>query len=232
MNLVKDLWTEKEKQEFIEYLESLKKIDKIEWTKNIINTSMEVLAIDSKTLKNISKEILKGNYLSFLDLQIYDYYECTIININIISKIKDFKIQKIYLDKYVKKIDNWASVDSYKPNIKNNENNYLNLAKKYINSNKTFIKRMGIIILFNYLNKKEYLNKVFSLIKNEDDYYVNMAYSWLLCECFIKNREETINYLNIAKLNKFVINKFILKARDSYRVTKEDKEMLIKYRIK
>lgn len=232
MNLIKNEWTNLDKEEFIKYLESLKNENKIEWTKKNINTSMDVLAISFTEIRKISNEIKKGNFLSFLDLEIYDYFECTIININLISKIKDFKIQKKYLDKYVKKIDNWASVDSLRININGNEKNYLNLAKKYINSNKPFIKRMGIIILFSFIDKKEYLNEIFSLIKDDYNYYVNMAYSWLLCECYIKNKEETIEYLENAKLNKFVANKFVSKCRDSYRISDEEKKMLVKYRIK
>ena len=34
------------------------------------------------------------------------------------------------------------------------------------------------------------------------------------------------------KLNKFTINKGISKCRDSYRVSKEDKELLLKYKVK
>jgi hypothetical protein len=54
--------------------------------------------------------------------------------------------------------------------------------------------------------------------------------SWLFCECFIKRRDKTIEFLKNHKLNKFTINKGISKCRDSYRVSKEDKEMLMKYR--
>ena len=59
-----------------------------------------------------------------------------------------------------------------------------------------------------------------------------MMISWLLCEAFIKNRDSTINYLNENKLNKFVLYKTISKCRDSYRVSSEDKEFLIKYKAK
>lgn len=232
MNLVKDNWSINDKEGFLRYLENLKREEKIEWAKRNLNTKMNLLAISYKDLNNIIKQILKGNYLSFLDLQIYDYFECTIININIISKIKDFKVQKKYLNKYVKKIDNWASVDSIKLNIKGYEESYFNLAKNYIKSDKVFIKRMGIIILFYFLDKKEYLDEIFSLIDNSEEYYVNMAYSWLLCECFIKNRNETLKFIKNANLNKFVMNKFISKCNDSYRVSNNDKEMLKKYRIK
>lgn len=235
MNLIKDNWNENDKQVFINYLESIKIEEKINWTKNSINTNMSVLAIKSDILKSIIKEISKGNYISFLDLNINDYYENTIINAGLICKIKDFNIQKKYLNNYVKKIDNWASCDTLKLNIKNNEDKYLNLSRKYVSSKKTFVRRVGIIILFEFINKKEYLDDVFEIINSlydEKEYYVNMAISWLLCECFIKNREETLYFLDNNKLNKFVTNKMISKCRDSFRVSKEDKEFLLKYKIK
>lgn len=235
MNLIKDNWNEEDKKEFIAYLESIQNENKIIWTRNIVNTKMNVLAIKSPEIKNIIKEISKGNYISFLNLNINNYYENTLINAGLISKIKDFNIQKEYLDNYVKTIDNWASCDTLKLNIKNKEKEYLKLSRKYIKSKKTFIRRVGIIILFKFLDKKEYLNEVFNIIKemyNEEEYYVNMAISWLLCESFIKNKKETIEFLNNNKLNTFTINKMISKCNDSYRVTKEDKKFLQKYKIK
>lgn len=233
MNLVKDIWTNDDKIEFINYLENIKSEDKIVWTKNIINTNMDVLAIKSPVLKSIIKEIFKGNYISFLDLNINNYYENTIINAGIICKIKDFNIMKKYLDNYVKTIDNWASCDTLSFNIKGKEKEFLSLAKKYIKSKKPFIRRVGIIILFEFLNRKEYLNEIFNILNSfyeETDYYVNMVNAWILCECFIKNREETLKFLESHNLNKFTINKMISKCRDSFRVSKEDKEFLLKYK--
>lgn len=233
MNLVKDIWTNDDKIEFINYLENIKSEDKIVWTKNIINTNMDVLAIKSPVLKSIIKEIFKGNYISFLDLNINNYYENTIINAGIICKIKDFNIMKKYLDNYVKTIDNWASCDTLSFNIKGKEKEFFSLAKKYIKSKKPFIRRVGIIILFEFLNRKEYLNEIFNILNSfyeETDYYVNMVNAWILCECFIKNREETLKFLESHNLNKFTINKMISKCRDSFRVSKEDKEFLLKYK--
>ena len=41
---------------------------------------------------------------------------------------------------------------------------------------------------------------------------------------------KTLKYLENHKLNKFTINKAISKCRESYRVSKEDKELLLKYK--
>ena len=70
MNLVKDNWTKDDIKPFLDYLNQFKREEKIDWTKNIINTNMKVLAILSKDIKSIIKEIGKGNFISFLDLEI------------------------------------------------------------------------------------------------------------------------------------------------------------------
>ena len=53
-----------------------------------------------------------------------------------------------------------------------------------------------------------------------------MAEAWLLCDMFIKFPNETKNFLKKNNLNKFTQNKAISKIHDSYRVTKEEKELL------
>ena len=57
-----------------------------------------------------------------------------------------------------------------------------------------------------------------------------MAIAWLVCELMIYNRDKTLKYLEHNKLNKFTINKAISKCRDSYRVSKEDKEFILRYK--
>lgn len=233
MNLIKDKWTKKDGKEFVKYLETFKREEKREWARNIINTKLTILAILSPELKKITKQIMKGNYLSFLDLDLNDYYECMAINSIIISNIKDFETKKEYLLKYSEKIENWASCDSLKFDIKGNEEKYYDLAEYYLKSKLPFERRLGLYILFNFIDNDSYINKIYEIMDrfyNEEEYYVNMMNAWLLCELFTKRRNETIKYLEKNKLNKFTINKGISKCRDSYRVSKEDKEFLLKFK--
>lgn len=235
MDLKKDKWTKKDGIEFTKYLETHINSEKIEWSKKILNTSMPVLAMKTPAMKNIIKEISLGNYLSFLDLELDDYYESLAISGFIISNIEDFNIMKNYLDKYIIKIDNWALCDLLTFKNKNKEEQFYNLALEYLKNDKPFIRRVGFVILFNLIDKDEYIDKIFKIMNSfydEAHYYVNMINAWLFCECFIKRRDNTINFLKNHKLNKFTINKGISKCRDSYRVSIEDKEMLIQYRIK
>ena len=233
MKLIKEKWTNIDVQEFQKYINSLKNDDKISWTKNLLKTELPCLAIKSPTIKSIVKEIFKGNYLSFLDFMIWEYYDNTAINGLLISKIKDFDVMKKYLDIYSNKADNWATCDVLSFNVKNNEDKFLLLAEEYRKNNNPFVRRIGIEALFKLVDNQEYINKIFDFLdkfSDEENYYVNMINAWLLCDLFIKRRDLTIKYLDSNKLNKFTINKAIQKCRDSYRVTREDKDMLLKYK--
>ena len=235
MDLNKKLWTASDIQELENYLYSLKNDEKIEWTKNIINTSYPVLAIKLDIIRNIAKQILKGNFESFLQFMPDSSYEILIISAYIISNIKDFEIQKKYLKVYSLKCDNWSHCDTLKFTIKKNENNYLKLSKELIKSTYPFVRRIGINILFSLLKTDIYLDDIYAILNSfidEKEYYVNMVNAWLICELFIKHRNPTLRFLENHHLNKFTINKAISKCRDSYRINKRDKEMLLKFKIK
>lgn len=215
-----------------EYLVKNKIEEKIEWTSNITQTSRQVLGVPAPKIKKIANIIFKDDYLFYLNKMPDKYYEEFLISAYLISKIKDFDLQKKYLYKYAEKVTCWSECDTLKLKIKNKEKEYLEISKDFIKSNKIYVRRIGIIILFNLINSA-YIDEIFEIISNlkeENEYYVNMAISWLLCECFIKANEKTINFLEKRKLNNFVINKTISKCRDSYRVSKSDKEMLLKYK--
>ena len=233
MNLVKDNWTKDDIKPFLDYLNQFKREEKIDWTRNIINTNMKVLAILSKDIKSIIKEIGKGNFISFLDLEIDDSYESLLISGGLLSKIKDFDIYKEYLLRYSKKIDNWALCDTLTFNVKGNEDKYISLVNELIKSELPFERRIGISIFFSFISYNEYLDLIYKTVDkfyDEDNYYVQMMIAWLVCELMIKRRDETLKYLEHNNLNKFTVNKMISKCRDSFRVSDEDKEMLKIYR--
>lgn len=234
MNLIIDKWTETELRKLNEYLYSLREEKNIERTKRILNTSLMVLGIPTKTLRDIARSISKGNFMSLLDIMSFDYYEDSIIYASLISKIKEFDAVIKYLDKYSNLCECWASCDALKFNISSHERDYLGIIDKYIKSKKPFVRRIGMSILFEFLRNHKYIDKIFYYLDEfylEDNYYVNMMNAWLLCECFIKEREITIEYLKENKLKKFTINKAISKCRDSFRVSEEDKNMLLAYRL-
>lgn len=231
MELNKKKWTKKDIKEFNKYLDSIKVIEKIDFSKKVVNTPMEVLGINLPTCKEISKKIHDGDFISFLENNDYKYFESTIVSAFLINYIKEAKEKEKYINNLY--MDNWSTVDTLKFNIKKQEKEFLALSKKYTKSKETFKRRVGVRILFSYTGAN-FVDEVFEIIDslyNEKEYYVNMAVAWLCCELMIKNRKEFLDYLKHHHLNDFTINKTISKCRDSFRVSAKDKEFLLKYKV-
>ncbi len=235
MELTRTNWNKNDIKEFNDYLKTFENIEKREWSTNLLRTNLPVLCIKTNVMKDIIDKISNGNYLEFLDLMIWEYYENSAINGFLICKIKDFDLMKKYLDIYGSKADNWATCDLLTFDIKDNEENFFALAKQYSKDDYPFKRRIGMSILFNFIDNNNYIDEIFKLLdnfKDEEHYYVNMMNAWLLSECIIKQKDKTLKYLKNHNLNKFTINKGIQKCRDSHRLSKEEKDDLLKYKIK
>ncbi len=237
MILTKEHWNKNDISDFQNYLLSFSKgVEKSIWEKRIVNTNLPCIAVPSTKVSLLVRQIMKGNFKEFLELWIWENHTNTIIIGSIISKIKDFDLMANYLKKYASMCDNWATCDVLKFNItENNAQDFFNLAKSYVQKQKTFEKRIGYLILLKLVNFNAYIDKIFEILNNsnqETEYYVNMIKAWLLCECFVKHRLETLSFLENSNLDKFTINKAISKCRDSFRVSDEDKALLLKYKVK
>ena len=236
MDLVKQTWTKEDIKEYSNYLLSLTKgKDKAEMEKKIANTGMKCIAVQSADIKRVINQIYKGNYLEFLDFFSWNNLSETFVIGGLISKLKDFELVKKYLNKYAMMSDNWATCDTLKFKITDkNAELFFDLAKHYLTSIYTFKRRIGVILLLKMVGIYD-TNKILLVVSDlveEREYYVNMAIAWLISECFVKDRNTTLNFFKNNNLNKFVINKAISKCRDSFRVSTQDKELLLNFRKK
>ena len=231
--MIPTTWNKETYQEFITYLLSLQDIKYKEVHIGLVqNSKYEIIGIRLPILRQIAKEIT--NCEEFLNITEDKYYEEIMISGLVISHIKDEKIFNKYFKEHIKKIDNWALCDTFCQSIKIIEkypDKYFKEAIKLSLTKKEFTSRVGLIMLFHFIDKK-YLDTIFNTINNItiDDYYNNMAIAWLVCEIYTKYKEEATNFLKNNNLNKFTQNKTISKINDSYRVTKEDKNLLKQYK--
>lgn len=230
MDFVNYKWNKDSYNKFIKYLFSLQDIKYRDFHTSLAGGN-NIIGIKTNILRDIAKDIFKGNYKEFLSLCKNDYYEETIIYGFIICNIKDLNESIKYLEIYKNKINSWASCDlfasSYKI-IKKNKEYYWDYINKNIISKNYWIRRLCFVLLLDYFIEENHLEDIFKLCDkyNTSDYYVNMAVAWLISICYIKYKDKTTNYLKNNKLDNFTHNKIISKIRDSYRVEKEDKVYL------
>mgnify|MGYP002801745309 FL=1 len=97
-----------------------------------------------------------------------------------------------------------------------------------IRSKEPFVARVGFVIFLTHCVTGHYPKQMFPLITHyqSDSYYVGMAIAWLLSVLLIDFYDETKVYLEENHLSKFILQKTVSKACDSYRLSKEQKDEL------
>lgn len=228
-------WNQEVYQKFQQELKLLEDETYKEFNFKLIFTDYEKIGIRLPILRSIAKKIMKGDYICFLEQVEDTYYEEVMLEGLVIASIKDIDQTLYYFNRYLKKIDNWALCDSVVASmkiVKDYKNIFYKQIKKYIKSKEEYTMRVGFVLLLNYYIEDFYIDKIFKLCDSVkvDLYYVNMAISWLISECFIDYKEETIEFLRCNNLNKFTQNKAISKIKDSYRVSASDKILLNDFR--
>ena len=194
-----------------------------------------IIGIRTPDLRNYAKELFNSNkYEEFLKDLPHKYYEENLIHFFIISMIKSFDECIKLVDEFLPYVDCWPVSDQASPKVfKKNHELLLPYIKKWIKSKHIYTSRFGMRILMNeYLDKdfkKEYLDIVAS--KKGDDYYLKMMVAWYFATALAKQYDATIPYIEDKRLDKWIHNKAIQKAIESFRVTDEHKEYLKSLKI-
>ena len=231
MNLCREHWTEKDYEMYVDYLKSLQDENYRKFHQNLTTTRYEILGLRVPMQRKIAKEISKGNIEEFFCFCKDRYYEEVNIEGFVLAGIKDLSLLEKYFDSFVLKIDNWAICDGFCNSLKivqKNKECFWKKIQELLKKEETFSVRVGLILLLCFYVEKEYIFDILQLVKTvtHEEYYVGMGLAWLLAECFVKFPEETLELLKEKSLSSFVQNKTISKIRDSYRVSKKEKEFL------
>lgn len=229
-------WSEKNYKSFVKYLMSLQDLKYREFhTSLVLNSKYEFIGIRTPIMKDVAKQISKGDIEEFLKYAQDKYYEEVMIQGLVISHIKDESTFYKYFKKHIKKIDNWALCDTFCSSCKiveKYEDKYFTEAIELCLNSKEFISRVGVIIILDHFIKEENLPVIFNTLNKitSDKFYINMAEAWLVCEMYTKFPKETEKFLKKNNMNNFTQNKAISKIHDSFRVSAKEKELLKKYK--
>lgn len=199
---------------------------------------IEMLGVRIPKIRKLAKEIVKDNPEEYLKNPQEKYFEELMLQALVIANLKmDLEKKKEYIINFVPKINSWAVCDSFCVDLKDADKNsefFWKIISKYFKSKKEYELRFAVVMLLDHYVKEEYVDKIFKVIDNikNEEYYVEMGIAWLVSEMYIKFPKQTMEYLKNCNLNKFTYNKALQKARESYRVSKEEKEILNKMKKK
>ncbi len=188
------------------------------------------IGIRTPELKAYAKQLIKeGRENEILQNLPHTYFEENQIHAFILSECKDYEKLLIELEKFLPYVDNWATCDQLRPKIiKKHRNEFVTWIDKWMQSKDTYTIRFAIGMLLSfYLDdkfQKKYLEQVAAV--KSDEYYVNMMIAWYFATALAKQYDATIPLIESKRLDKWVQNKTIQKARESRRILPETKDYL------
>jgi len=189
-----------------------------------------VLGVRMPQLRKTAKS-LKGTETAedFLKNPEHDYYEEMNLHGLLLMEEKDFDKTVAMLDEFLPYVNNWATCDLLKPkSFSKNKERLLPHAKRWVNDRNTYVCRFGMSMLMTHFLdgdfKPEYLSWV-AKVKSEE-YYVNMMQAWYFATALSKQWDAAVTFLQENRLPKWVHNKTIQKAIESFRITQARKEYL------
>ena len=196
----------------------------------------KIIGVRVPQLRKFSKELNKSELKEdFLNTLPHKYYEEDNLHAFLIEQINDFDECISALDNFLLFIDNWATCDMLTPKVlgKNSDLLYKKI-QEWVKSEHTYTVRFAVVTLMKFFMDesldKNHLNLLLSI--KSDEYYINMSIAWYLATALSSGWDLVIPYIENQKFSKWVHNKAIQKANESYRITKEQKEYLKTLKIK
>lgn len=210
------------------------------FNEKIIPTGYEVIGIRMPALKKLAKEIAaRADLEDYLENAEFTTYEHILLYGLVLGQMKKATPETVfrYLDPLILKFDNWAHVDTIISCLK--------LFQKYPEEVlvhflplKThageFPKRVFVIVLMDFFLNEKHIDTVMKHLPEvpQGQYYVDMGIAWAVSVGLIKFYDQTVPLLEQPVFSRFVHNKAIQKARESYRITPQTKEYLNSLKIK
>jgi 3-methyladenine DNA glycosylase AlkD len=225
-------------------LESLAEGDYKKFNEKIVPGAKNMLGVRLPKMREIAKARAKHEperYFNEIEEAITSgrediYYEEIMIYGLIIGYAK-FTDEKrcMWLEKFIPHIDNWAICDSccmtYKW-MKKNPEFWWGYLEECIQKDTEYSIRIAVVSMLAHFVNEEYIEKILSYCDQicHDGYYVKMAVAWAVSVCFVKYPAVTRSFLKENHMDAFTQKKAIQKICDSYRVTKEEKQEVRRYK--
>ncbi len=188
-------------------------------------------------LRKMAQQIARDDWQAFLKAAKEDSHEERMLQGMVIGYAKcPFEEKLQYIKDFVPKINNWAVCDTVCAGLKDIKKNlagFLEFLRPYMESKKEYELRFALVCLMDYYITDEYIDMTLEFMANieHEAYYVRMAAAWGLSVCFVKYRDKTIEYFISGKIqDSWVNNKAIQKIRESFRVGKDDKNLLLNFK--
>ena len=180
----------------------------------------------TKDLDRFNRELIKRqedvSFLSDVILSKQEYHR-TFFQVSLAGQ-SGIEAKLAFIEKHFDKLKDWWHVDQLSQFV--DKELVFDLAyekaRNYVQNDLPFARRWGYVIFMPTLVKEQgAAEKLFSLFKDDDEYYVQMAEAWLISYLGIYEPEKTLEYLKQCPLKYNIAGKAIQKICDSFRISDE-----------
>lgn len=194
-----------------------------------------VIGVRSPALRALARE-LKGTEMAaaFMAQLPHKYYEENNLHAALLGHIRDFDACMAKLERFLPYVDNWATCDMMNPKaLAKDKAALLERVRLWLQSGHTYTVRFGMGMLMRYFLEEDFREEYLALVASvqSEEYYIRMMQAWYFATALAKQYEAAVTYLEQRKLEVWVHNKTIQKARESYRISDEQKEYLKSLKI-
>lgn len=194
-----------------------------------------IIGVKSPYIKKIAKQLYtSGQYNSFINKIPHKYLEENLVHMQVINLIRNYDEAIAAINKLLPYMDNWMITDSIgSKTLNNNKKKLENFVFKCLNSKNPYTIRLGILLLKKYFLDDSFSSKQMkkALYIKTNDYYVKMMQAWYVAEGLLKQNKIFFKEIKNQKLDPFVQNKSIQKAKESFRISNNLKKELSKYKV-
>ncbi|MDO5145648.1 MAG: DNA alkylation repair protein [Eubacteriales bacterium] len=194
-----------------------------------------IIGVRTPILRKFAKELKRDDTcVTFLQELPHRYFEENQLHGFIISEIPDFQSCILETERFLPYMDNWATCDQTSPKVfRKHREELLPYIKKWLASEHTYTVRFAIGMLMRHFLDEDFNVEYSELVAgiSSDEYYINMEIAWYIATALAKQWAATIPYIENNRLDPWVHNKTIQKARESNRITKKQKEYLKQLKV-
>lgn len=197
----------------------------------IVNSEYRTLGVRTPVMRKIAKAVSLDHRDGIMESFFADEdktYEAVLLAGLIAARKGEYPKTREYIKRLVPLFGSWAHTDCVIPSLDWTDRDAVLSDFRYLlDCDGQYEVRAYIIYMFDCLTA-ERIDFVLDTLKGVryGQYYVDMAAAWLLAECLVKFYDKTVGLFQTHTFPKFVHNKAIQKARESYRISEEIKEYL------
>lgn len=189
-------------------------------------------------MRQVAKALLRQDPVGFLEHFQPNCYEETQLRGLVIGGMKlPWEEKRPLVEDFLPRIDNWAVCDTFCGSLKPRSPQDVPLMWEFLKplyaSDEEYKARFAAVMQLSHFVDAAHLEEGLGLLGQvrHPGYYAKMAVAWALSVWFVKFPQETESLLAQRALEPWIQNKAIQKVRESRRVSKEDKDRLLSYKL-